>query len=209
LFLNTRGPRFADVSAATGGLDDDARSVAVADWDHDGDLDLWLANRTSPRVRFLRNDVPSENAHLTLELIGDPKRGTNRDAVGAQVEVHFGGRQPRKLLKSVVAGDGFLSQSSKLLHFGLGDAKTAGGAMVERVVVRWPSVGKTNVETFANLDVNGRYRIVQGTGRAEAFATAPRNIALEPAALRAAPQTSVGGSSCSNRCRSVCSSTSI
>ncbi len=196
-FLNTRGPRFADVSAATG-LDfaDDARTVAVADWDHDGDLDLWLANRTSPRVRFLRNDVPSDSAHLTLELVGDPERGTNRDAIGARVEVYLGGPQPRTLVKSLVAGDGFLSQSSKQLHFGLGERETGGGengvvAKIDRVVVRWPTNAEPNVETFTNVAANGRYRIVQGTGKADALAATPRTVALQPADLKPPPETSV------------------
>ena len=48
-YLNTDGSRFANVSASMG-LDflDDSRAVAVADWDHDGDMDLWLRNRSGP-----------------------------------------------------------------------------------------------------------------------------------------------------------------
>ena len=44
-FLNTGTSGFADVSAITG-LDfpDDGRAVAVTDWDHDGDLDVYIAN---------------------------------------------------------------------------------------------------------------------------------------------------------------------
>ncbi len=55
-FLNTRGTPFADVSAVSG-LDfaDDGRAVAVVDWDLDGDLDLWLRNRTAPRLRLMLN----------------------------------------------------------------------------------------------------------------------------------------------------------
>ena len=53
-FLNLGGARFADVSAVTG-LDslDDGRGAATVDWDLDGDQDLWVTNRTGPRVRFL------------------------------------------------------------------------------------------------------------------------------------------------------------
>ncbi|MCP4888112.1 MAG: hypothetical protein GY904_16060, partial [Planctomycetaceae bacterium] len=53
VFLNTgeaaaaKG-RFANVSAVSG-LDfpDDARAVALVDWDHDGDEDLWISNRNA------------------------------------------------------------------------------------------------------------------------------------------------------------------
>lgn len=201
-FLNTGGPRFADVSAATGlDFDDDGRSVAVADWDHDGDLDLWVANRTSPRVRFIRNDVAQTGGHVTLELVGDPSRGANRDALGAQVEIQLGGSNPRKLIKSVVAGDGFLSQSSRRIHFGLGalNAKSDGatidgaksdGVKIERVTVRWPTSDKP-IETFTGIEANGRYRLVQGTGRAVSLAAPPRNLTLKPAPLTAPAETSV------------------
>src|SRR5688500_17667887 len=41
--------RFANGSIAAGfAMDDDARAVAVVDWDADGDLDVWMTNRTAP-----------------------------------------------------------------------------------------------------------------------------------------------------------------
>ena len=57
VFLNTGTPHFADASAVTG-LDfpDDGRGLAVCDWDHDGDLDVWLRNRTGPRLRLMLNE---------------------------------------------------------------------------------------------------------------------------------------------------------
>ena len=63
VFLNTGDDegeiaRFANVSAVTGlDLPDDGRAVAVVDWDHDGDLDLWISNRNAPRLRLLRTDT--------------------------------------------------------------------------------------------------------------------------------------------------------
>ena len=55
-YLNCRRAPFANVSAATG-LDfpDDGRGIAVSDWDQDGDLDLWIRNRTGPRLRLMLN----------------------------------------------------------------------------------------------------------------------------------------------------------
>ena len=51
-FLNTGGERFANISAVSGfDFLDDARGVALVDWDHDGDLDFWVKNRTPPQVR--------------------------------------------------------------------------------------------------------------------------------------------------------------
>ncbi len=91
-FLNTGSGRFADISAASG-LDflDDGRAVAVADWDFDGDLDLWITNRTAPRVRFLRNNLKSESGHVAIKLQGNGG-STNRDAIGARIELHLDGK---------------------------------------------------------------------------------------------------------------------
>ncbi|MGI9427465.1 MAG: hypothetical protein ACR2NM_02325, partial [Bythopirellula sp.] len=82
----TKG-RFANISAVSG-LDypDDGRAVAIVDWDQDGDQDMWISNRNAPRLRLMRNDVPRGNHFLALRLEGDGKT-TNRDAIGARVEV--------------------------------------------------------------------------------------------------------------------------
>jgi tetratricopeptide (TPR) repeat protein len=194
-FLNTRGPRFADVSAATG-LDfaDDGRGLAVTDWDHDGDLDLWLTNRTSPRVRFVRNDVPGGD-WISLELVGDAALGANRDAIGARVEIELdelNGATPRRLVKTVTAGDGYLSQSSKALHFGLGDGADGTKLKIAQVRVHWPTAGETKTETFTGIQPGRRYRIAQGSGRAAPISTAPRNVALRPSEIAAAPLSAVG-----------------
>lgn len=53
---------------------------------------------------------------------------------------------------------GFLSQSSKWLHFGLGKA-----TRVARLRVLWPS---GSVEEFRNLAANRRYRVIEGEGKA-------------------------------------------
>lgn len=162
-FLNTGQPRFVDVSAASGfDFPDDGRGMALVDWDHDGDLDIWINNRNGPQIRFLRNDVPTENRFLSVRLEGTT---SNRDAIGARVEVMVKeldsdptpATQHRSLIKTLHAGDGYMAQSSKWLHFGLGDAK-----LVERLVVHWPG-GKS--EEFGDLEVDRRYKIVQGTGR--------------------------------------------
>ena len=85
LFLNLEGNGFAEVAGLLGvDFDDDARAVAVVDWDRDGDLDMWVTNRTAPRVRLLRNNQPSANSFVAIRLIGNGKT-TNRDAIGARL----------------------------------------------------------------------------------------------------------------------------
>ena len=175
-FLNVGG-RFADISAASG-LDfpDDGRAVARVDWDQDGDLDLWIANRSGPQLRFLRNDVPIKHNYLTVGLQGNGTT-SNRDAIGARVEVIVAGeRAPHsKLVKTLRAGDGFMAQSSKWVHFGLGECTD-----IDRLVVRWPGGA---AEEFTGIQPNRRYWIEQDSGRAEPWKAAPRRITLEASRL--------------------------
>ncbi len=159
-FLNVEGERFADVSAATGlNLNDDARALVASDWDFDGQIDFWVSNRGAPRVRFLHN-VSSESENGAFVGIG--LRGTtcNRDAIGARTEVYLEG-QTIPIIRSLRAGEGFLAQKSKWLHFGLGDASS-----IERVTVRWPG---GQAEDFSGVQVNGHYRLTQGAGVAKSW----------------------------------------
>lgn len=157
-FLNCGdGGRFADISTATGwDFADDARAIGLIDWDWDGDLDLWVSNRTAPRVRFLKNNLESDSSFVALHLSGDGKK-TNRDGIGARVEVYLKD-QKIPLMRTRQAGQSFLSQSSRWLHFGLGKSKD-----IQQVVVHWPGGGP---EVFDGVSSNRFFHLVQGTGKA-------------------------------------------
>ena len=184
-FLNTgnlpaAASRFANVSASSG-LDfpDDGRAVAVTDWDHDGDLDLWISNRTAPRLRLMMNNSPAKNNWVSLRLVGNGTT-TSRDAIGARVEVivntphsEFSGtREVPRSIKTLRAGEGFVAQSSKWLHFGLGAADE-----LDKILVHWPG---GQMEMFTGLAVARRYTLVQGSGRSEESPEGPRVIKLDP-----------------------------
>ena len=117
-FLNLGDSQFANVSSVSG-LDfiDDARGLAATDWDRDGDVDLIFANRTAPRLRYMQNEYAGNHQFISVGLEG---RQSNRDGIGARVTVTQGEGNP--VSKTVRAGSGFLSQSSKRLTFGLGAA---------------------------------------------------------------------------------------
>jgi len=206
-FLNTLSMpdsdgRLANISAASG-LDfpDDGRAVALSDWDGDGDMDMWISNRNSPRLRFLRNDTPGDNHFLSLRLVGNGK-STNRDGIGARVEVLLEESRvkrqessaeesgsgllsldSRPMIKTLRAGEGFLAQSSKWLNFGLGQA-----TRVEKVIVRWPGQRAAgDVEEFSGLQVDGRYELVQGAGKAREITLADRPLKLKTSPPRLPP----------------------
>jgi thiol-disulfide isomerase/thioredoxin len=162
--LNLGDGTFADVSALVGlDLDDDGRALGLVDWDGDGDLDLWLRNRTGPQIRFMENAGAQGDRHFVQFALEG--RRCNRDAIGAKVTVKAGGRVLKRCL---LAGEGNLAQSSKVLHFGLGDA-----SRIEQVTVDWPGGPP---QTHRELAADARYLIVQE-------AEAPRRLEVRTVRL--------------------------
>ena len=130
LYLNDGQGRFADASAAAGVAaptrDLVGRGSAVADYDNDGDLDLFLLN-TGQRALLWRNDTQAGH-YLALALEG---RTSNRDGYGARVEVRVGGRT---LVAEKRSAASYLSQNDARMFFGLGPNEEA-----EQVEIAWPS----------------------------------------------------------------------
>ena len=167
-YLGLGDGRFANVSAVTGfDFSDDGRAIGLTDWDLDGDLDVWLVNRTAPRVRFLSNVGATGHHYLAVRLQG---RSCNRDAIGARVELILSSSRQQKLMRTLRAGEGYLSQSSKWLHFGLGDAQR-----IERLAVHWPG---GPIEEFTGLQADRHYKIVQGSGAARPWRIPTRKLAV-------------------------------
>ncbi len=158
VYLNTGQDRFANVSAVTGlNYDDDSRAAGRVDWDFDGDIDLWTSNRNAPAVRFFQNNQESGNHFVALRLLGTR---CNRDAIGAKVELRLK-NDADPLVRNVVAGDGYLTQSSKWLHFGLGNE-----AEIESVRVRWPG---SDWESVKGVQADRHYTVQQDQGLAKAI----------------------------------------
>ena len=169
LYLNSADGRFADFSAVSGAdFPDDGRAVALTDWDGDGDLDLWLASRTGPRVRFLRNRSSDSSNFVAFKLRG---RRANRDGVGARVHLFLASLE-QPLVRSLRAGEGFLAQSSKWVHFGIGDE-----IAIEAVEVRWPG---GDLERFTGAAAGGRFVLEEGTGVARLVEPRAGPIDLRP-----------------------------
>jgi len=110
------------------------RGAAFADYDNDGKIDAFIVNLGSPAY-LLHNTSPVANHWISVKLTGHK---SNRDGIGAQVEVLAGGnRQQRER----TAGSGYLSQDDPRVHFGLG-----GATKIDRLIVTWPSGTKQVME---------------------------------------------------------------
>ncbi len=157
LYEVTGGGRFLDVSAQAGSDWDRprlGRGLARGDLDNDGRMDLLVVGQNEP-LCYLHNRTERAGHFLTLRLEGS---ASNRDGVGATVNVTAGGR--RHVLHSV-GGGSYLSAGDPRMHCGLGDAAAA-----EEIDVRWPS---GRIDRWQNLRADRAYRLREGTAVAAAL----------------------------------------
>lgn len=184
LFHNQGGTLFRD-EAPRHGLDSklDGRGIAVVDIDNDGRLDLFVTNANTKPFLW-RNVQPTGHHWVELELEGTRfgaereagKPATPRDAIGARLKATIGGREQWSFVNG---GNGFASQSTRRVHFGLAEA-----TKIDKLEVLWPS---GLVQTFEQIAADKIYRIVEGKNE-----LAPLKPGVVPAGLSAkAPQGDV------------------
>lgn len=152
LILGDGRGKFRDVSEQAGPYFAEprvGRGLAVADYDDDGRPDLVYSNNGGPPA-LLRNLTPTDHGWVRLELVGDGVK-SNRNAVGARVEVEAGGV---KQVHWVVGGGSYLSASDRRLSAGLGTSEK-----VDRVTVTWPSGRR---DEYRDLPSRRGYRLTEG-----------------------------------------------
>lgn len=150
LFLNNRDGTFTDATVASGLTAFSAgvgRGSAAADYDNDGDVDLFVSNNNQ-RPHLLRNDGGNRANWISVEVEGTR---SNRSGIGARVTVFS---DDLRQMAEVRGGSSYLSHNDLRLHFGLG-RRTA----VDSILIRWPSGGSQTVGTVPA----GRFvRILEG-----------------------------------------------
>jgi hypothetical protein len=120
-----------------------SRSAVVADFDGDGRLDI-VTNNFNDRPYFFANRFPQRN-YVAFRLTGT---SSNRDAIGAVVRLWAG---KTVMVRQVNPAGGYLSHSSRVVHFGLGDR-----SKVDRIEIRWP---RGIVQTLVNPEINTLHQI--------------------------------------------------
>jgi thiol-disulfide isomerase/thioredoxin len=156
LFLNREGKKFTDISGVSG-IDSitDGRAAVFADFDNDGDEDVFLTTIQGQGHLLFRNNVGQENHWLRIELLGGKETG--RDAYGSVVRLKT---SAGTLTKVKSGGSGFLSQSDSRLLFGLAKDDSA-----QNVEVTWPN---GRVESFSgDLRAGNTLLLRYGAGQAE------------------------------------------
>jgi len=142
LFRNDGNTNFKEVSVIAGAgmnIVQGSRGAAFADYDDDGDIDIFVVN-DNELPNLLRNDGGNKNNWLKVKLIGTK---SNRNGIGAKVliQTESGGQ-----IQEVRGNSSYLSFSDIRLHFGLDKVDK-----VNLLEVHWPSGIKQKLE---NVDVN-------------------------------------------------------
>ena len=130
LYRNLGNGKFREIAADVSAdflVGKSARGSAVGDYDNDGDLDI-LSINLNDRPSLYRNEGESRNHWIGFRLEGTR---SNRNAIGARVEIEAGGR---KQISEVRSGGSYISHDDMRIHFGLGEVRRA-----DRVRVRWPN----------------------------------------------------------------------
>lgn len=124
------GLTFVDEAPTRGMTDtEQGRGVVCADFDEDGDVDIFMTNRglENSGAFWLNDDEANANGSLSVRLVGS---APNTEAVGARIRVTLGGTTQ---MREVAVGNNFTSQNPTTQIFGLGSAAAA-----DTVEIEWP-----------------------------------------------------------------------
>jgi hypothetical protein len=140
MFKNVGGRRFSEITASTGtGNLQKGHGVSFADWDRDGDLDVFAEmGGAVPGDRYhnvLFQNPGQSNHWLTVKLIG---KKTNRAAIGARLKVVTAG-ESLTVHRHISSGSSWGANPLQQ-HVGLGKSERV--AVLE---IHWPTSGTTQV----------------------------------------------------------------
>lgn len=155
MFKNVDGRRFAEITGTSGtGHLQKGHGVSCADWDNDGDVDLFIEmGGAIPGDRYhniLFQNPGQGNNWLVVKLVG---KKTNRAAIGARIKVVTAGDQPRTVQRHVSSGSSWGANPLQQ-HIGLAKA-----GRIDRLEIHWPTSGTTQV--FRDIAVNQAIEVTE------------------------------------------------
>ncbi len=143
LLRNNGDGTFTDISEQSGLQQFETpgvgRGVAAADYDADGDIDLFIVN-SGEKPRLLQNNGGNKLNWLHIRTVGVE---SNRDGIGTRIKVITGDTHQ---IREVASGSSYLSQHSPEVEFGLGNHD-----IVDKVIIRWSSGTE---QTLTHVAVN-------------------------------------------------------
>jgi hypothetical protein len=155
MFKNVAGRRFAEITASSGtGHLQKGHGVSCADWDRDGDVDIFIemgGGVAGDKYHNILFQNPGQgNRWLTVKLVG---RKTNRAAIGARIKVVTAGSEPLTIHRHVSSGS---SWGANPLQQTIGLAQAEKVALLE---IHWPTSGTTQV--FQDIAANQAIEVTE------------------------------------------------
>ncbi len=159
MLRNVGGASFQDITTSSGtGHLQKGHGVSFADWDCDGDLDLFVelggATPGDQSYNALFQNPGQGHHWLKIKLVGTK---TNRAALGAKIQVDLKAKdgQPRSIHRTVGNNSSF-GGNSLVETIGLGET-----TRVTAVTISWPTSKTT--QTFRDLAADQAIVITEGT----------------------------------------------
>jgi hypothetical protein len=167
-YHNLRGKGYADVTLPSGlGHLQKGHGVAFADFDFDGDLDVFCQMGGAFRSDKFHNALfenPGFGSHwLAVRLEG---KKSNRSAMGARIRADIIEDGAKRSVYRWVGSGASFGASPLRQHIGLGHA-----TKVELLDVFWPTTGKTQV--FKDIPLDRYVEIVEGSDKPEVHELKP------------------------------------
>ncbi len=136
-------PSISGLAADTG----TSFSNATADFDQNGLMDIFVTNANQENIFLWENTATGAGNWFKVNLTG---KLCNKDGIGAVIEITCNGQ---KQFKTLLAGEGYLSQNSSTIHFGLGNNN-----VVDQMTIYWPD---GTLDTLSGLVANQTVDILQ------------------------------------------------
>lgn len=149
-----------------------AYGCAFGDYDNDGDQDLVVARwqSESENNTMYRNDSGNANHWIDINCIG---RASNNSAIGARLTLvaTIGGQTVRQM-REVSSTNGYCSENSLNVEYGLGDA-----TVIDTLRIEWPS---GTVDLHHGVGINQFVAAIEGSGSLCAALDSDRDGAVDP-----------------------------
>ncbi|MEM6395099.1 MAG: FG-GAP-like repeat-containing protein [Bacteroidota bacterium] len=144
--INIGGGVYFEPYGATGGLggidNKNTFSHAVGDVDNDGRLDIVSSQMAPDSIMVWKNQEPGSSKYLKVILNGIQ---SNTSGIGSNVRAYL--PDGTSMTRFVECSNGYLSQHSRMIHFGLGST-----SIIDSLIVEWPSGIKDKIESITNLN---------------------------------------------------------